>query len=654
METPTYASARIWRQALGVLVLLLVTALLYAPGLQGPFLLDDVGSVNVLTVRDFSLGPLWYDLTHNTSGLLGRPVSVLSLAFSRILYATDPWGFKYHNLLLHLFNAVLLFCLFLKLLPRLVPKIREEQVYLVALLVMGLWLMHPLFVSTVLYVVQRMAQLATLFSLAALLAWVRWREEITATTLRFALNLALFLVLLLLAVLSKENGALVVFYVLLIEFLCFGFVAESTTVRRRLWGFMALFVAAPIAVGVAYLLTHPDQFINYSIRNYDMVERLLTQLHVVLFYVKLVLLPVVSDMSLFHDSWQPVRSLDFVTVLLFLFWLLAATSVILLRKRAPVVAFGIGWFLVSHLMESTFLALELVFEHRNYLAAAGLLLIPVYCLVTLAEKRLVAVLATAFSLLLAFMTHVRVSEWQSAELIFTLAVQDHPESIRARVGYSGWMYNLGNTEEALKHIDVAIALDPEDYSTVIIKMLFLCGRGEEEQMNALFEEGMHRAKLYPATPGSVSTMDLLMAEIQRGNCKELASTRILDWLNVAREQEDNRGNRVFTGYMQRQQGFFYYILQDPVRGYEHMVAAFENTGMASILGEVIDIEIQLGALETAEHLLGILEELNRERLGTETPLLERRRKQYEAAVAERAAQQEAALLEPLPEGAPDA
>src|SRR5690606_37868002 len=162
-------------------------------------------------------------------------------------------------------------------------------------------------------------------------------------------------------------------------------------------------------------------------------------------------------------------------------------------------------FLVSHLMESTFLALELVFEHRNYLAAAGLLLIPVYCLVTLAEKRLVAVLATAFSLLLAFMTHVRVSEWQSAELIFTLAVQDHPESIRARVGYSGWMYNLGNTEEALKHIDVAIALDPEDYSTVIIKMLFLCGRGEEEQMNALFEEGMHRAKLYPATPGSVST-----------------------------------------------------------------------------------------------------------------------------------------------------
>src|SRR5690606_5734780 len=139
--------------ALGVLVLLLVAALLYAPGLHGPFLLDDAGSVDSLTVRDFSIEPLWYDLSHNTSGLLGRPVSVLSLAFSRILYGTDPWGFKYHNLLLHLFNAVLLFCLFLKLLPRLVPRIREEQAYLVALMVAGLWLIHPLFVSTVLYVV---------------------------------------------------------------------------------------------------------------------------------------------------------------------------------------------------------------------------------------------------------------------------------------------------------------------------------------------------------------------------------------------------------------------------------------------------------------------------------------------------------------------
>src|SRR5690606_3026095 len=100
-----------------------------------------------------------------------------------------------------------------------------------------------------------------------------------------------------------------------------------------------------------------------------------------------------------------------------------------------------------------------------------------------------------------------------------------------------------------------------------------------------------------------------------------------------RDQEDNLRNRMFTGYLQRQQGFFYYVLQDRVRGYELMISAFDNTGMASILGEVIDIEIQLGAFETAEHLLGILEETNRERFGTEQLLLDMYRAQYEAALA---------------------
>lgn len=633
MNTLFAANRTVLTQALWVLVALFIAALIYAPGLDGPFLLDDVGSINVLTVSDFSLGPLLYDLSHNTSGLLGRPVSVLSLAFSKILHGSGPWGFKYHNLLIHLLNAVLLFCLFLKLLPRLAPRSTSNQHFVVALAAMFLWLIHPLLVSTVLYVVQRMAQLATLFSLGAMLAYVHWRENLAATSLRNALRILLFLVLMLLSLLAKENGALTLFYVLLIEFSCFGFVTGSAREKRRLWAFLVLFIAVPILLGIGYLLTHQDQFINFSIRSFTMFERLLTQLHVVFFYVKLILLPAVSDMSLFHDGWLPVESWDIATVVLFLFWALVAASVFLLRVRAPVLAFGLGWFLVSHLMESTFLSLELVFEHRNYLAAAGLLLIPVYYLVTLAPRRVAGLLYGTFVLLLAFMAHVRVGEWRSAELIYTMAVRDHPESVRARIGYAGWKYNERNWEEALEHIDAAIELAPQSYSSIVIKMLFLCGRGDEAQLDSLFEEGMRRASLYPATPASVSAMDLMMAEIQRGNCKELASTRILDWLQLAREQPDNLGNRMFTGYLQRQQGFYYYVLQDRARGYEHMINAFENTGMASILGEVIDIEIQLGALETAEHLLGILEDVNRERFGTEQTLVDKFRAQYEAARA---------------------
>src|SRR5690606_14645559 len=134
--------------------------------------LDDAGSIGTLKATSFSPDELVYDVTHNTSGLLGRPVSVLSLVFTKVLHGPGTWGFKYHNLLLHLLNTVLLFWLLIRLLPRMPPGISSGRACLIAGTACCLWLLHPLMVSTVLYAVQRMAQLATLFTLAALLCYV--------------------------------------------------------------------------------------------------------------------------------------------------------------------------------------------------------------------------------------------------------------------------------------------------------------------------------------------------------------------------------------------------------------------------------------------------------------------------------------------------
>ncbi|HHX81476.1 MAG TPA: hypothetical protein GX696_00650 [Pseudomonadaceae bacterium] len=134
-------------------------------------------------------------------------------------------------------------------------------------------------------------------------------------------------------------------------------------------------------------------------------------------------------------------------------------------------------------------------------------------------------------------------------------------------------------------------------------------------------------------------MDAILQQVQLQRCKELEPERMLEWLQAALDQEDNRNSPQFTGYLQRQKGFFHYVMQERALGYEYMIKAFENTGLTSILGEIIDIEIQLGALETAEHLLGIMEETNRARFGTETLLLDKFRKQYEDALSARQASQ---------------
>jgi hypothetical protein len=627
-------------QALALLWLCLTLGLVvwvYWPGLYGPFLLDDAGSVAPLKAVDFSLTSLIYDVTHNASGMFGRPISVLSLAFTRIVHGPAAWGFKYHNLLLHLLNALVLFWLLLCLLPRLAPKL-GDRVLPVAVTATLLWVAHPLMVSTVLYAVQRMAQLSVLFTLCALLCYVKLREVSAGASLwRFLLGTLAYGIFLLASLLAKENGALLCLYVALVELVAFRWESSHKAERYRLIAFHALFVVLPVLLGAVYMLTHLDRFASYAFRSFDMGERAMTQLHVMLFYLKLVLLPAISDMSLFHDGWQPVRRLDLLTLLLLLLWTFAAILVVACRKRAPVLAFGLGLFLISHLLESTILDLELVFEHRNYLGAAGLLLLPAYYAMAVPRVWAKGLLLPVVALpLFLFMTHARVSEWKSEEMIYSLAANDHPQSVRAQTAYAGIAYSKGNLEEALHHIRLAADLEPRGYSPLVINMLYLCGRNREAEILDLIAEAKERAATFPATPSTISAMDLILAQTQFGRCKELTPKRMLDWLQVVWDHQPNQTNTMFAGYIQRQMGFFYYLDGDYPQGFENMLQAYEKTGMTSILGEVIEVELRLGAFARAEQLIARLEEKNRERFGTEQLLLDQARAKLQQAYQRRA------------------
>ena len=111
------------------------------------------------------------------------------------------------------------------------------------------WLCAPLLASTVLYVIQRMAQLATLFLLAGLLCYVMGRQRQVGGQPRRGLALLLggFVVFWPLAVLSKENGLLFPLLALVVETFVFRFRGTVAT-RRFLFGLFALTVLVPIDV----------------------------------------------------------------------------------------------------------------------------------------------------------------------------------------------------------------------------------------------------------------------------------------------------------------------------------------------------------------------------------------------------------------------
>ncbi|MGZ7292848.1 hypothetical protein ACXWQM_09890, partial [Streptococcus pyogenes] len=81
------------------------------------------------------------------------------------------------------------------------------------------WLLHPLFVSTTLYIVQREAMLPATCTLAGLLLWLRGRQQLVKGRLKTGAALSMLGLggMTFLAVLAKANGALLPIYALLID-----------------------------------------------------------------------------------------------------------------------------------------------------------------------------------------------------------------------------------------------------------------------------------------------------------------------------------------------------------------------------------------------------------------------------------------------------
>lgn len=606
--------------ALSILAVLLATCYAYWPGLYGPFLLDDFQNIVADYVDYFEGDKILYVLTHNESGDLGRPVSVMSLLFSGIVHGLDPWGYKYHNLAIHLITGLLLFWLLLLLLPRLSREMTRERTVLVAGLTAAIWLLHPLMVSTVLYAVQRMAQLAALFTLAALIAFLYARELAAGGGVRFyVVGWVVFPLLSLLALLSKENGALIAFYILAIEFIAFRDGYSGTAERNRVAVFLAVFAVIPILAGTAFVLTHFDQVSDYSLRTFTLSERLLTQLHIVALYLKMILLPRLSDMTLFHDYIQVRSGFDPLTSLLFLLLLAALALVFILRRSAPVVAFAIAWFLVSHLMESTIISLELMFEHRNYLAAAGPLFVVVYYLCNVAGFPKLQYVNLAVLALLAMLTMVRVFEWRNSDTIFQVALAEHPDSFRALTLMANLKYNAGEIDQARELLVQAQLNDEKGYGAMAHEAIYRCQSGED--VEGLLARAAQKAALYPASTYSLNVMDNLVSILYDGRCPELQPDAVLGVVQAAKTQAGNMSNETYLGYLERIEGQLYILKGDFSRGIGLTLAAYEHTGLVMILANLADVLLQLGLYDDAEYIIGLVEAENEKNGGTETALL---------------------------------
>src|SRR5690606_4997292 len=111
-----------------------------------------------------------------------------------------------------------------------------------------------------------------------------------------------------------------------------------------------------------------------------------------------------------------------------------AGSAVYWRNRLPLYAFGILLFFGAHFLTSNVVPLELVYEHRNYLALLGILLaladlvrrLPVRDGPAIVRAGVVVVILGCGSL-----TLVRAATWGDPFLLAYALVADNPDSARA-------------------------------------------------------------------------------------------------------------------------------------------------------------------------------------------------------------------------------
>lgn len=444
------------------------------PATSGGFLFDDYP--NLLTLKELGGISGFDDLRtfvfSGSAGPTGRPLAMLSFLIEDNAWPGNPAAYKYTNLLIHLLNATLL--TWAGLLLGRMYGFSEKQAQRLAVINAAIWLLHPLFISTVFYIVQRMALLATLFCLGGITGYLYGRIQLQRRKRGAYLWMTLSITLgTLLGVLSKENAALLPLLIATIEY-C----APKQDIRPAR-SFRIIFLWAPSLAIAGYLLSQIDLQSNiWPIRPFDQAQRLLTEPRVLWDYLGSLFIPHIEEAGLYKDNIQistdwlrPTTTIWAITGLIVVLGVAFAN-----RRKYPLISLAIFFYLAGHLLESSVIGLELYFEHRNYLPSIFLFLPVAQALLGLrrwTSRPVTGAIVVAILGVITLMAHQRAQLWGNPNKLKAYWALASPDSPRAQNSLAAVYYNLGDKHKALQILSEAINRRPDSAMLNIARLQHL-------------------------------------------------------------------------------------------------------------------------------------------------------------------------------------
>jgi Tfp pilus assembly protein PilF len=527
-----------------------IVFLLYSNTFQSPYIFDDW--YHIEANRHIRLTSLSWDGIRQAAfdSPLNRPVAYITLGLNYYFHGYELFGYHLVNIIVHLGAAIFLY-MFLQATLSL-QQARQKINYsdwlpLTAALI---WLVHPVQVQSVTYIIQRMNSLAAMFYILSMLLYARGRLAKGRGGKAFLFTGSICSGILALG--SKEIAATLPLFILLYEWFFFqdlSFVWLQKKILPILGvGLLLIFVI------ILFLGLHPFSYIanTYGIRDFTLLQRVFTEFRVVLFYISLLLFPYPGRLNIDHEFqlsfslFDPSITIMSMGLLLGLFGL--ATF---LARKERLISFCILWFLGNLVIESSVIGLEIIFEHRTYLPA----MLAIFAAVLLGSRLLPRKwpqisLALLIIVLLSIWTFQRNMTWQDEVTLRRDAVAKSPTKARALAILANALernheyvdaayyyrktlslaprnaaqihYNLGNVlvaqkkyTEAVQHFSKAVALSPDEVPMRLNLAIALSLQGNDIAASKELQELIRR---HPREPRAHNNLGLLL--MKQGKTKE--------------------------------------------------------------------------------------------------------------------------------------
>ena len=545
---------------LGLSIIVLIAALCYSNTLSAPFAYDDIPALKKIG-EGIPKNPL----------LTLRALPYLTLYMNYRIGGMAVTGYHLFNILVHLLASISVYFLARTILKL---KLPEEAFTgwttcgsMAAFFTALLFVVHPVQTQAVTYIVQRMASMAALFYVLAILLYLQGRIRENAGVRYYPWLIGSFIAALC-AVKSKEISLTIPFMALLCEMAFFKSRTRTVVIRIAPFALAALLIPLDVILSGSGQEAGVIQTLGTATAETGIMTRsqyLFTQFRVIAIYLRLLILPINQNLDYATPISFYLSAPKNLLGLALHISLLTTAFCLIIRNRhkygvdglLTVTGFGIFWFYLALAVESSIIPIrDVIYEHRLYLPSVGMILAAVSLAAYFMERtrmrqRLIPLLTVGMlsiaTLAYSVATYNRNDFWKSGLKLWEDVVEKSPNKARPYLAVGYFKAEAGMNSEAVNYFKKAMELSPgyHDARVGLAAAYLNLGRFDEARVEL--------EKVVKASPGTADAVRLLaLTYIKLGRNEE--ALRVL--IDPATRNDKDYDILNITGTVYAQMGNF--------------------------------------------------------------------------------------------------